>query len=220
MWFCNSVKLSRFYRCFQCLSHTFLVSQYKYRSNSNNAFTIFANITKLIYVVDTYWDIGQEHQRQAFYMTKECFSDLLVTESFLPAPRKVVIDLCATNAHFTDTAHGELVTLSNAAVQRDWSLQSPGFPYYVCQKENGIKPKTWTLAKEGFLLTGKILTSHLLVQCKDAVQLARTSFQCFILCVQIPGFEDVDSLVGVRHTLVIVQLRITLLKPPQETSSL
>lgn len=48
-------------------------------------------------------------------MAKECFNDLLLTESFLPAPRKVVIDLWATNVHFTYTAHGELVTLSYAA---------------------------------------------------------------------------------------------------------
>lgn len=72
------------------------------------------------------------------------------------------------------------------------------------------------MAKEDFLNTGKILTSHLLVSnAKIALQLANTSFQCFTLYVEIPSFGDVDSVVGASHTLVIVQLRITLLKPPQ-----
>lgn len=48
-------------------------------------------------------------------MTKECFSDLLVTNIFLPAARKVVKDFCATNVHFADTARGEPLTLSNTA---------------------------------------------------------------------------------------------------------
>lgn len=48
-------------------------------------------------------------------MTKESFSDLLVTNLFLPAARKVVKDFCATNVHFADTARGEPLTLSNTA---------------------------------------------------------------------------------------------------------
>lgn len=33
-------------------------------------------------------------------MTKECFSDLLVTGSFLPAARKVIIDFGAIDVRF------------------------------------------------------------------------------------------------------------------------
>jgi len=37
-------------------------------------------------------------------MTKESFSDVLVTKDLLPAAKQVVIDFCATNVQFTDTA--------------------------------------------------------------------------------------------------------------------
>lgn len=96
------------------------------------------------------------------------------------------------------------------SVQHDWSLQSPGCHMVYVKRRMGQKKSTWTLAKEDFLHTENTLTPHLLVQCKDAVQLVHASFQCFTLYVENPGFGDVESLVGASPTLVIV--------PPQATS--
>lgn len=73
-------------------------------------------------------------------MSKECFSDVLVTRDFLPATRQGVMALWATNVHFTNTAinrgGGETsvtLTLSNAISNTRMLLfiVQPQLPYDI-----------------------------------------------------------------------------------------